>query len=65
VAGDSQEALDANNGISGRQPSETYPWFFNIGRQRVRATDTELSAYSPTGKRSFHETNRFSELFVR
>ena len=65
VAGEAQEVLDANNGVSGRQPSETHPWYFNICRQRLRETGTELSAFSPTGNRSFHEPMKFGELFVR
>lgn len=64
VAGESQEGLDARNGVSGRMPSPTYPWYFNIGRQRVRENGTELSAFSPTGKRSYHEVMKFGELYI-
>lgn len=65
VAGDNQEQLDALKGISGRQPSQTYPWYFNVGRQRMRENGRELSAFSPTGKPSFHELMKFAELYVR
>ena len=64
VAGESQESLDARNGVSGRMPSPTYPWYFNLCRQRVRDNGVELSAFSATGKRSFHEAMKFGELYV-
>jgi hypothetical protein len=65
VAGDQQEELDALNGVSGRRPSETYPWYFNVCRQRVRDAATELSAFSPTGEDHFHEVMKFGKLTVR
>jgi hypothetical protein len=52
-------------GIEGRLPSETYPWFINVCRQRLRATGTELSAFSPTGKPDFHDRLKFATLTTR
>jgi hypothetical protein len=52
-------------GIQGRMPSETYPWFLNVCRQRVRPTGTELSAFSPTGKPTFHDRLKFAVLTTR
>ncbi len=57
--------LDPLNGVVGHQPNEMYPWYFNICRQRVRGKETELSAFSPTGKDNFHELLKFGKLFVR
>jgi len=65
VAGESQESLDANNGVAGRRPSTTYPWYFNVCRQRMRKEGRQLSAFSPTGKPGFHVPMKFAELFVR
>ncbi len=65
VAGEGQEAVDPNNGVAGRMPTETYPWYFNVCRQRVRNQGTEFSAFSPTGKKNFHEVLKFGELFVK
>jgi len=65
VAGEQQEELDPLNGVAGRIPTSTYPWYFNVCRQRVRDTGTELSAFSPTGTSSFHETTKFARLIVR
>lgn len=65
VAGDDAETLDLRNGIAGRRPSETYPWFINVCRQRVRANGNELSAFSPTGQKHFHDLLKFGKLYVR
>ncbi len=65
VAGEQQEELDPLNGVAGRIPTSTYPWYFNVCRQRVRDTGTELSAFSHTGTSSFHETTKFARLIVR
>jgi len=65
VAGEGQEVLDPFNGISGRRPTQTHPWFFNVCRQRVRDKEMARSAFSPTGKPTFHEVMKFGELYVR
>ena len=65
VAGESQETVDADNGISGRQPSAGYPWYFNVCRQRMRPDARQLSAFSPTGKSHFHVPMKFAELYVK
>ena len=49
-------------GIAGRKPSETYPWFINVCRQRARDNGTELSAFSPPGKPGFHFPMKFGKL---
>jgi hypothetical protein len=64
VPGEQQEQLDPLHGVSGRRPNDTYPWYFNICRQRVRDNGTETSAFSPTGKASFHITDVFAKLYV-
>ena len=60
-----QSAVDPLNGVKGLKPTETQPWFFNICRQRVRKDGAELSAFSPTGKDSFHELVYFGKLYVK
>ena len=65
VLGDGQEAIDPNNGISGRQPTATYPWYFNICRQRMRDGGNEFSAFSPTSAPAFHVPMKFAEMYVR
>jgi hypothetical protein len=65
IAGEGQEELDALNGVSGRMPSETHPWFFNVCRQRVRGDTMERSAFSSTASQSFHNVMKFAELYTR
>ena len=51
--------------VVGTKPDEKKPWHFNVCRQRIREKDTELSAFSPTGKKSFHNTRKFGKLYVK
>ncbi|MBM4048682.1 MAG: DUF4838 domain-containing protein, partial [Planctomycetes bacterium] len=44
VAGDMAGELDPLNGVAGRKPHTTYPWFFNVCRQRAGDQGKELSA---------------------
>lgn len=65
VAGDGAEAIDPQHGLAGRQPSRTYPWYFNVCRQRVRAgREKELTIFSPTGKPGFHDLFKFGLMYV-
>lgn len=65
IAGENAEAIDALNGIAGAKPTEAAPWHFNLCRQRMRGTTRDLSAFSPTGKPSFHELMKFGPLIVK
>ena len=65
MAGPLQEELDPLNGLAGKRPSKARPWYFNVCRQRVRDDGTELSAFSPTGKKHFHDVMKFGKLLVR
>jgi len=58
------DGADPLKGVAGRQPSRTFPWYFNVCRQRVREPGNELSAFSPTGGTGFHDTLKFGKLFV-
>jgi hypothetical protein len=48
----------------GPRPSKDNPWYFNICRQRVRDEGGEVSAFSPTGERRFHNILKFGKLIV-
>jgi len=63
TGGDTAE--DPLNGVVGRRPTSTYPWHFNVCRQRVRENGKEFSAFSPTGKSTFHDVMKFGKLYVR
>lgn len=65
LAGDGARVLEPLSGVSGRMPSATYPWYFNVGRQRVRDGTVERLAYSPTGEPRFEVLDRFAELWSR
>lgn len=64
VAGSDQTA-DPLHDIIGKRPLKEFPWYFNLCRQRVREAENELTAFSPTGKPSFHDTMKFGKLYVR
>ena len=64
-AGGLQGEVDPLNGVAGRKPNETYPWYFNVCRQRMRPIGEEYSAFSPTGKKHFHDVMKFGKLYVR
>ncbi|MFA7159982.1 MAG: DUF4838 domain-containing protein [Kiritimatiellia bacterium] len=57
--------VDPMKSVEGRRPSNLYPWFINVCRQRVRSRETERSAWAPTGDKSFNVPVKFGELYVR
>ncbi len=65
VADEQQAVLNPLNGVAGRPPSLTYPWHFNLCRQRIGEHGVELSALSPTGANNFHVTERFAMLNMK
>lgn len=56
---------DVNNGVAGRQPTEKFPWYLNICRTRIDKDGSELSAFSPTGKRQFHVLDKLAKTWVK
>ncbi|MCA1810098.1 MAG: hypothetical protein LC725_11725 [Lentisphaerae bacterium] len=50
--------------VVGPPPTADKPWHFNLCRQRIRGQDaeTEVSAFSPTGERGFHNILKFGVL---
>ena len=64
-AGEMQGVVDKMTGVVGRPPSETYPWFFNIDRQRVRADETTLSVWSASPTKKLHDRLKFGTLIGR
>jgi hypothetical protein len=52
--------------VEGRKPTATSPWYFNVGRQRIRKGQLEeASAFSPTYANHFHVPIKFGELIVK
>jgi len=60
-----EKSNDPFHQVIGRRPLKSLPWYFNVCRQRPRAKETELSAFSPTGGKGFHEPNRFAKLYYK
>lgn len=65
AAGENAKDIDPLHGVAGKQPSETYLWFVNVCRQRVRGGETELSAWSPTGQKRFNVPEKFGKVYAR
>jgi len=62
VTEDTQDPLHL---VVGRRPSSALPWHFNLCRKRMRGKRVELSAFSPTGARTFHDVMKFAKLYVK
>ena len=58
----SDMAVDPLHDLTGKRPTETYPWYFNVCRQRIRPAGNDLWAFSPTGKKHFHDVMKFARL---
>ena len=63
LAGEDARLMDPLAGVDGRKPSASFPWYFNVGRQRVRDGVVERLAYSPTGTNDFEVLSKFAELW--
>lgn len=64
AAGAEQEKILPLQRIAGGKPTEAFPWYFNICRQRVQGDNLELTAFSPTEKEGFHVQEKFARLWT-
>lgn len=55
---------DPNHYVVGNKPTADAPWFFNVGRARVRLGDDDKQAYAfiPTGDGGYHVPEKFAKL---
>ncbi len=66
VAGDEAATTTPWIGIAGHKPTAESPWYFNLGRQRVRGTVREFSASAPPKtNRGFLDLWNFGQLSVK
>lgn len=65
IADEGQSEMDPFNGVPGRRPTDTFPFYFNVCRQRLRGNSREFSAFSPTGKPNFHVPLKFAKFYVK
>ncbi|MFN2351359.1 MAG: DUF4838 domain-containing protein, partial [Kiritimatiellia bacterium] len=58
---------DPNHFVVGPKPSKDHPWYFNLGRVRMRSGEGELDrtahAFSPTGG-NYHVLEKFAKLII-
>lgn len=59
-----RDANDPLHQVVGSKPTQGLPWFINVCRQRIRQSGSELSAFSPTGQRGFHEPMKFAHFYA-
>ena len=52
-------------GIEGEKPSAEKPWSINVCRSRPRDVDPEISIFVPSGKPTFHNTDKMATLIVK
>jgi hypothetical protein len=55
---------DPNHKLDGRYPSDSMPWFINVGRKRMKDGEPVLCSLSYTGKDTFHVVKRFARCFM-
>jgi hypothetical protein len=58
-----QDENDPLHQVIGRKPTQSLPWHINLCRQRIREDGIEVSALSPTGTNTFHETMKFAHFY--
>lgn len=64
VVGEAEGALDPFNFVVGEKPAPDNPWYFNVGRVRIRDFEKSGHTFSPTGG-NYHDTSKFGRLEVR
>lgn len=65
LPGPGTRLLEPWAGIDGPAPLQAFPWYFNIGRQRVRDGEVQRFTFSPTGSQEFEVLERFAEMWSR
>jgi hypothetical protein len=65
VAGEEDGAMDPNHYVVGPKPVPGNPWYFNIGRARVRNGKMTVFGFSPVGAAGYHNTEKFARLEIR
>ncbi len=63
IVGEAEGALDPHNFVVGEKPAADNPWFFNVGRVRIRDFEKSGHSFSPTGS-NYHDTQRFGRLEI-
>lgn len=64
VANLEEGTMDPFHYIVGPKPTAKDPWFFNVGRVRIRDGKKSVHMFSPVGKMTYHDTTKFAKLIV-
>ncbi len=69
VVGPAEGAMDPYHFVVGRPPSHIRtrqtPWYFNVGRARVRNGERQVWSYVPTGEEDLQDRWKFSSMYQR
>ncbi len=65
LPGPGTRLLEPWAGIDGRGPLQAHPWYFNIGRQRVRDGQVQRYAFAPTGSQDFEVLEQWAEMWSK
>ncbi len=67
IASEDEGAGDPLHQVVGDRPSTAVPWFFNLGRTRVRGVggvDRTAYVFAPVGQATYHRPGRFARLVI-
>jgi hypothetical protein len=65
AAGENAQEITPLHGISGAGPNPTFPWSINVCRQRIRGSNVERSAWSPTGSSRFNDVTKLGTVWCK
>ncbi len=65
ITGEGAKVVDPLIGVDGRMPNDLFPWYFNVGRQRVRDGNVERSSLSKTETGEFDEVDQFKRMWSK
>lgn len=58
-------AADPVHNVVGAKPTADSPWYFTVGRARVRGAEREVFAFVPTGNSTYHDRAKFARLAIK
>lgn len=60
-----QSSHDPLRNVIGQKPTETLPWYFRVGRQRMREGEKGAWCFPPSEGRGFHHSQSFARLYQK
>ena len=65
VVNGEEGGMDHLNYLAGGRPTSAWPWYFNVGRVRMRENEARVTSYSPIGDSDLTNRTRFARLLLR